>query len=322
MEHNLILTGTCAEIAQADPGLAADAAAYANRARSSATERSYSCDWRDWSRWCRERGAVPIPSSPEAVGLYLADLARNGRKVATIAHRLVAIAQAHRVAGVPLDTKHPAIREVLAGIRRTHGTHKLAKAALLTADIRRCLAVMPRSLIGTRDRAVLLLLFAGALRRSELVALEVADLSISSRRVAITIKRSKTDQAGAGATIGVPRGKRETCPVKALERWLAAAGIAEGRVFRSVDRHGRTGAAMAGAAVAGVVKRAVERIGLDPAQYSGHSGRSGFITSAMLAGADMGGIGLHARQRSIATTRAYVQAAGLLNNPAAGSIGL
>jgi integrase len=235
---------------------------------------------------------------------------------------VVAIVQAHRVAGVELDAHHPAIREVLAGIRRSHGTRKEAKTALLTPDIRRCIAATPVSLIGVRDRAVLLLLFAGALRRSELADLQVSDVHISTRRADITIGRSKTDQEGRGATIGVPRGKRATCPVRAVERWLSASGIKSGRLFRSVDRHGRIGEALSGKAVAEIVKRAVARVGLDPAKYGGHSGRSGFITQAALAGADIGAIGLHARQRSVATTRSYVQDAAALNNPAARSIGL
>src|SRR4051812_33353119 len=256
------------------------------------------------------------------VGLYISDLAAKGRKVSTISRRVVAISQAHRVAGEQMDMKHRAVREVLAGIRRTLGTRKDAKAALLTPDIRRCVTAMPVTLIGTRDRAVLLLLFAGALRRSELAALDLADVSLSSRRATITIRRSKVDQEGRGATIGIPRGKRETCPVRALERWIAAAGLVEGRLFRSVDRHGRIGQGLSGAAVAEIVKRSVARVGLDPARYSGHSGRSGFITQAAMNGADIGAIGLHARQRSVATTRDYVQAAAALNNPAAQLVGL
>jgi integrase len=255
------------------------------------------------------------------VGLYISDLAGKGRKVATISRRVVAIAQAHRVAGLQMDLKHPAIREVLAGIRRLLGTRKEAKAALLTPDIRRCVAAMPSTLIGTRDRAMLLLLFAGALRRSELAALDIADISLSSRRATITIRRSKADQEGRGATIGIPRGRRETCPVRAIEQWIDRAGLTEGRLFRSVDRHGRIGEAVSGAAVAEIVKRSVARVGLDPERYSGHSGRSGFITQAAMNGADIGAIGLHARQRSIATTRGYVQAAAL-DNPAARSVGL
>jgi hypothetical protein len=116
--------------------------------------------------------------------------------------------------------------------------------------------------------------------------------------------------------------KRDTCPVRAIEQWIAAGEITGGRLFRSVDRHGRIGNRVSGAALAEIVKRAVERIGLDPARFAGHSGRSGFITQAAMNGADLGAIGLHARQRSLATPRAYVQEAAALNNPAAKSVGL
>ena len=322
MGKNLVPPTTCSEIAQLDQALAEQAAEYARRARSDATKRAYSNDWRDWEAWCAARGIAPLPGTPQMVGLYIAELAAKGRKVATISRRVVAIAQAHRIGGGQMDLKHPAIREVLAGIRRSHGSRKEAKAALLTPDIRRCIAAMPASVIGTRDRAVLLLLFAGALRRSELAALDVSDVQLSTRRATVTIRRSKADQEGRGAAIGIPRGRRETCPVRAIEQWIEAARIQNGRLFRSVDRHGNIGDEISGAAVAEIVKRAVARIGLDPTKYSGHSGRSGFITQAAMNGADMGAIGLHARQRSIATTRAYVQEAAALNNPAAKSVGL
>jgi site-specific recombinase XerD len=324
MEQNLTPTDTSGGISHlVDPDLAEQAAGYARGARAPATLRAYAADWRNWEQWCRGCGAVPLPSTPATIGLYLTALAQSGRKVSTISRRLVAIGQAHRVAGAPIELQHPAIREVLAGIRRSLGTRKEAKAALLTSDIRRCIAAMPGAEIGTiRDRAVLLLLFAGAMRRSELAALDVPDLQMSTRRATMMIRRSKTDQVGRGAVIGIPRGKRETCPVRAVERWIAAAGVVDGALFRSVDRHGHLGERLSGAAIAAIVKRAVERIGLDPARYSSHSGRSGFITQASMNGADIGAIGLHARQRSIATTRAYVQEAAALNNPAARAIGL
>ena len=197
MNKNLVPTSTCTEIAQLDRGLIEQAAEYARAARSEATKRAYSADWRDWESWCGERGAIALPSTPEVVGLYIADLAVKGRKVSTISRRAVAICQAHHIAGEQMDMKHPAIREVLAGIRRSLGTKKEAKTALLTPDIRRCVAAMPGTLIGVRDRAVLLLLFAAALRRSELAALELADITLSSRRVTVTIRRAKPTRKAA-----------------------------------------------------------------------------------------------------------------------------
>jgi site-specific recombinase XerD len=323
MARNIIPASTYGEISHPVADLAERAADYARNARSPATLKAYSADLRDFEAWCAGVGFRPLPAAPQTVALYLTHLAGVAqRKASTIGRRLVAIGQAHKVAGHPLDLKHREIREVLAGIRRTIGTRREPKAALLTADIRRAVAAMPDDIAGIRDRALLLLLFAGALRRSELVALEVADVQLSSRRATVTIRRSKTDQEGEGARIGIPRGRRETCPVRALENWLAAAAITRGPIFRSIDRHSRIGEALSGAAVAAIVKRAVARIGLDPRQFSGHSGRSGFITQAAANGADIGAIGLHARQKSLATTRSYVQEAAALNNPAAKAIRL
>jgi site-specific recombinase XerD len=141
------------------------------------------------------------------------------------------------------------------------------------------------SLAGVRDRALLLLGFAGAFRRSELVALDVADLSFTARGVEVTIRRSKTDQEGAGRVVAIPLGSQaETCPVRSLRAWLEAAGIEAGSIFRAVNRWGRVGGRLADRDVACTVKRAAERAGLDPAAFSGHSLRAGLATSAALAG--------------------------------------
>jgi integrase len=322
VNKQLVASGTYDEISHPDMADAERAAAYAREPRAPATDRAYAADWRDWEAWCAERGASALPSVPTAVGVYLADLADRGRKASTIARRAVAITRAHRLAGVDMVMSHPTIRDVLAWVRRTHGSGKEAKTALLVSDVRRCVAAMPRTLIGARDRAVLLMLFAGAFRRSELVALDLPDIQISSRRMTVTVGRSKTDQQGQGAVIGIPRGKRETCPVRAVEQWIEAAGIKGGPLFRSVNRHGQLGPRLPDAAVAEVVKRAVGRVGLDPRKFAGHSGRSGFITQALVNGADIGAIRLHARQRSVATMRGYVQAAAAINNPGAKSVGL
>ena len=181
MNKQLVTSGTYDEISHPDVALADRAAAYAREARAPATERAYDADWRDWEAWCAAHGASAFQSVPKVVGVYLAHLAKRGRKASTIARRAVAITRAHRLAGVDMDMSHPTIRDVLARVRRTEGGGKETKTALLVSDLRRCVAAMPRSLIGARDRAVLLMLFAGALRRSELVALDLSDIQITSR---------------------------------------------------------------------------------------------------------------------------------------------
>jgi integrase len=322
VNKKLVKSGTYDEISHPDMAPAERGAAYAREARAPATDRAYAADWRDWEAWCAAHGASALPSVPRVVGVYLAHLADRGRKASTITRRAVAITRAHRRAGVDMDLSHPTIRDVLARVRRAHGRGKEAKAALLVSDLRRCVAAMPRSLIGARDRAVLLMLFAGAFRRSELVALDLPDIQISSRWMTVTVGRSKTDRQGQGAVIGIPRAKRETCPVRAVEQWIEAAGIKGGALFRSVNRHGQLGPRLPNAAVAEIVKRAVARVGLDPRKFAGHSGRSGSIIQALVNGADIGAIGLHARQRSVATMRGYVQAAAAIYNPDAKSVGL
>src|SRR5205823_5436562 len=180
-----------------------------------------------------------------------------------------AIAVAHKLAGHPLDRGHPEIAAVLSGIRRSYGSAQQAKTAIRTADLRRIVRALPASIDGVRDAAVLLVGFAGAFRRSELSALDLEDIDLSDQGLILTIRRSKTDQAGAGRQIGIPRGRsKATCPVAALERWIAAGTITGGAVFIALDR-GHVGGRLSGQAIAALVKRAVLRVGLDPQRYAG-----------------------------------------------------
>ena len=208
------------------------------------------------------RGDPPLPASPETVGTFLA--ARAGtHKAASLSMRLVAIGQAHRLAGHRLDTGHPAIRETMKGIRRVHGTAPAKKDAAVADVIRDAVGLLAKrpGLRALRDRALLLLGFAAALRRSELVALDVADVAFVAEGLILTLRRAKTDQEGRGVEIAVPFGRSErTCPVLTLRAWLEAVGIQAGPVFVSVTRHGRaTGARLSDRDVARVVKETVAR---------------------------------------------------------------
>jgi site-specific recombinase XerD len=257
--------------------LAVRAADFARTSRSAATERGYRSDWTDFADWCCVAGLIALPAAPTTVGAYLADRA-GSLKVATLNRRIAAITAAHRMAGEGFDGGHPAIARVLAGIRRVYGTQQDAKTAILTEDLRRIVRVLPASLAGLRDKAVLLVGFASACRRSELVAINLGDVKLSRAGVVITIRRSKTDQDGAGRDIGIPRSRRSgTCPVTALEDWLRESGITNGAIFRAID-HERIAGRLSGQAVAEIVKRAVLRVGLDPSKFAGHSLRSGFAT--------------------------------------------
>jgi integrase len=303
------------------------AAAFARASRSTATERAYRADWADFLAWCESVGRTPLPAEPITIGAYLSD--RSGTlKVSTLARRVAAIASAHRLSGHGLDTSHPAIANVLAGIRRTYGTRQEAKAAILTEDLRRMVRSLPQTTLwGVRDRAVLLVGFAGAFRRSELVGLNLDDFRITTAGVVITIRRSKTDQEGAGRELGIPRSKHSaTCPVAALEAWLdvakSPANPSDGPLFRSIDKGRLTQRRLTGETVAEIVKRAATRIGLDPKTVAGHSLRSGFATSAARGGADLSFIMQQTGHKNADVARRYVQRGQLLSNPASKAVKL
>jgi integrase len=309
--------------------LGARAADFARFSRSPATERAYRSDWADFAGWCDRAGLPALPAQPATVGAYLSDRAGT-LKVATLTRRIAAITAAHRMAGQGFDGGHPAIARVLGGIRRRFGSAQDAKTALLTEELRRVVRALPapgspKGLAGMRDKAILLVGFAGAFRRSELVAIDLSDLSLSSAGLVITIRRSKTDQEGAGRSVGIPRARKAspTCPVAALESWLAASRIQSdpGPVFRAID-HGKVAGRLSGHAVAEIVKRAVQRIGLDPAKFAGHSLRSGFATSAARGGADLAFIMQQTGHKNADVARRYVQAGRLLDNPASKAVRL
>jgi integrase len=197
------------------------ARAYRDAGRTEGTRRVYASAFALFKAWCGQHAASPLPADPRTVAFYLTDAADRYR-AGTLDLHLAAIAYAHRAAGLPTPTLHQAVREVRTGVRFTRGAAARGKAALLTDDLRRLLALLDQSALGLRDRALLLLGFDGAFRRSELVSLDVEDLEFSSRGIRVNLRRSKTDQEAQGRPVGVPYGVTpETCPVQAIERWLA-----------------------------------------------------------------------------------------------------
>ena len=297
---------------------------YADAAKAPNTLRAYRADWRDFAARCEAHALPPMPATPETVALYLSALAATGYRTSTLQRRLSAISQAHQLAGHESPTKSAGVRTVWAGIRRTHGSAQEGKAPALTADVAAMIGALPTTLIGTRDRALLLLGFAGAFRRSELVALDVRDLTTTREGLVVTLRRSKTDQEGQGRRLGIPYGANAaTCPVRALHAWLKASGIATGPLFRSVDKHGRLGAArLSDKAVALVVKRAAAAAGLDPARYAGHSLRAGLATSAAAAGISKRSIMDQTGHRSVTMVRKYIREGSLFRDNAAAKVGL
>jgi len=249
---------------------------YARESRAPNTRRAYRADWADFTAWCQTQSRTALPASPETLVLYLSDRA-DTLKTATLQRRLTAIAQAHKAADLETPTTDRAVRRVMTGIRRQNGTAQEGKAPAVTREIRAMVDHLPPTLRGQRDRALLLLGFAGAFRRSELVSLDVGDLAWNEDGLTARLRRSKTDQEGAGRTVGIPYGsKPATCPVRAVRAWLAAAEITDGPLFRGVDPHNNLRRTrLSDKTVARVVKAAAEAAGFDPMHYASHSLRAG-----------------------------------------------
>jgi integrase len=257
------------------------------------------------------------------VAAYIAECAGH-LKPGSIQRRLNAIAEAHKAAGVESPTHAAIVRNTLKGIRRTLGTAPAQKAAALTNDIRAMVDAADDGLIGARDRALILLGFAGAFRRSELVGLEVEDCAFGKDGLTVTLRRSKTDQTGEGRKIGIPYGANpDTCPVRNLQEWISQAGISTGPLFRSINRHGQVQAGrLSGIDVARVVKKLAERAGLDASKYAGHSLRAGHATSAAIAGASERSIMRQTGHRSVQMVRRYIRDGSLFRENSAGKLGL
>lgn len=299
---------------------------YQDAADAPATLRAYAGDLANYAAWCELHGLAAMPATPEVVGAYLA-AAGEGYALPTLRRRVAAIARACGVAGHPLDTRHPAIRETLRGIGRRHGQPARRAAALTTAEVKALGRACGTGLAGARDRAMLLLGFAGALRRSELVGLDMAHVTWTDDGLRLRIGRSKTDPDGAGADIAIPRGRAPaTCPVAALQAWLTAAGIDDGPLFRKVNRGGAVEPARLGAdAVRSILRKRAALAGLQSTldePISPHGLRAGFVTTAYRHGVPDEEIMGHTRHRSLATMRGYVRRAKLSQSSPAGKLGL
>jgi site-specific recombinase XerD len=286
---------------------------YAGRSKSAATIRAYASGWRDFLTFCEQRQASPLPASEQTVAAYLAALADGGAKAATIARRLVVISQAHKAADLPSPTSSSLVRRTHAGIRRSIGTAQLCKAPAKVDELKLMLGVVPETRVGLRDRALLLLGFAGAFRRSELVSLHVTDLEFSQAGLIVTLRKSKTDQERRSRRLGIPFGSSEkTCPVRVVKTWLDAARIGSGPVFRSLDRFQRVQPKRLSAErMALIVKRRAKQAGLDPARYAGHPLRAGLATSAAAGGASERTIMAQTGHRSADMVLRYIREANL-----------
>lgn len=297
---------------------------YINQSKADNTKKSYQTDWKQFTAWCELHGLQSLPADPQTVALYITNETHVGRKTSTIQRRLSSISQAHQAMNYDSPTLNSLVRSTWKGIKNTYGTKQEGKKPLLIEHVRVIMEILPDTLLGLRDRALILVDYAGAFRRSELVSIDMTDVEFNTDGLVVTIRRSKGDQEGAGEKVGIPYGSTPaTCPVRALQAWLDKSGITEGAVFRSVNRHGQLQPkGLSDKAVALIVKRAVELIGLNPAEYAGHSTRSGLATSAAKAGVSERVIMKQTRHKSTQMVRRYIKDGELFVENAAARIGL
>jgi integrase len=282
---------------------------------SATTRRAYIQDLDHFLRW----GGV-IPAQDAMVANYLASHA-NSLSVATLERRIASIAKAHVSQSYTSPTRSELVRATLRGIKRARGTAQKQAKPLIKEDLFSILGVMGSTTIDARDQALLLLGFAGGFRRSELVAVNCTDIEQVRQGIVVHIRRSKTDQEGAGRKIGIPFGRGRWCVVTALRLWIERARIEVGPVFRGVDRHGHVlSRSMSGAAVSFVVRKRAAAIGLDPLEYSGHSLRAGLATSAAAAGVSSWKIRQQTGHASDAMLARYIRAGELFVDNAAGAL--
>ena len=308
---------------------------YHEKALSENTRRAYQHGWEDFVQFCEEHGFPLMPSTEQAVVLFLTERARR-LSPSTLNQRLSAIQHVHDERDEESPTRSKAVRDVMRGIRRDEDNAPRQAKPLLTADVKAMVDALPigsgaagtgkgpKRLRALRDRALILIGFAGALRRSELAALRREDVEERADGLLVTIPESKTDQEGKGQQIAIRRVGGDYCPPGALKTWTEAAGIEEGALFRGVRQSGELRPnAVTGKTVGAVVRGAAERCGLaDTGRITGHSLRAGHITQASKAGVPNGLIQAHSRHKSDRAFREYVRPEKLMENTPSAELGL
>jgi len=275
------------------------------------TRRAYEQSWRAFGEWCAERRVSPLPAAPETLVAYITYMNKAGKKPATISRALAAISVTHGLKGHESPRKSQLVQRAWRGVCRTRGLAPTRKAPVTDKLLDQVVGTIPtNTLLGLRNRALILFGFAAALRRSELVAVKVEHLTLEEKGCRLWIPRSKTDQSGHGAEVYVPRWDDALCPVKALEEWLEYARIRSGPVFRAVGRWEHVGEEpLDDRMVALVVQKAVKDAGFDPRAFGGHSLRAGLATSAAEKGTPADAIMKHTRHKSHAMVFQYIRRA-------------
>ena len=292
------------------------------------TVRAYKSDFKDFGLFCVQNGFKNLPTNPKIVSLYLTHLSTKEVKLSTIKRRLVSIGVIHKMKGHYLDTKHPVIVENLMGIKRRKGTVQKGKKPILINDLQKILKVIDeqssKDIKKLRDKSIILVGFSGGFRRNEIVSLDYEDLDFVHEGVKITIKRSKTDQFGEGSLKALPYFKDSLyCPVTILNRWLNVSKITKGALFRRFSKGSKlTNYRLTDQTVALLIKNYLDIAGIESKNYSGHSLRSGFATSAAESGAEERSIMAMTGHKSTEMVRRYIKEANLFKNNALSKIKL
>lgn len=288
-------------------------------ARSQNTRKSYESDWKSFVSWCQDNDVPSLPSNPAVVILYIDDMAESNKKVSTIKRHITSISQKHQEKGFESPTKHNDVRLHVRAIENDIGTRQKQAQAATATIVKKFCDHLPNNLKGLRDRAILQIGLAGALRRSEIAAIKVEDIEFHEEGLTILIAKSKSDQSGKGTLIGIEYGQYPYCPVRTLQAWLKTSEIKNGHIFRSMNKAGKILDPITDKSIERIIKGAAKRSGFDDTAFSGHSLRRGFITDAKKNKMDEYDIMQHTRHKSIETMRRYIDKTDVFkNNPTKG----
>ena len=290
------------------------------------TVRAYKSDFKDFGIFCSQNGFKSLPTDPKIVSLYLTHLSIKDAKMSTLKRRLVSIGVIHRLKGYYLDTKHPSIIENIMGIKRRKGSIQKSKKPILISSLIKIINVIDeqtkKELKKIRDRTIILIGFSGGFRRNEIVSLNYDDLDFVPEGLKINLRRSKTDQFGEGFTKALPYfDNSKYCPVVSLKKWIEFSKITSGPVFRKfVKGLNLSEKRLTDQTVALLIKEYLQLAGIDSKNYSGHSLRSGFATSAAESGAEERSIMAMTGHKSTEMVRRYIKEANLFKNNALNKI--
>jgi len=299
---------------------------YAREAIPENTRRAYAADWHGFLLWCTEYGRSPLPAHEQTIVLYLTDLAET-HKISSLRRKTAAISVAHQLASFASPTRSADVRLALRGIARSQaadGHSRRQATPLLVEDVIAMARACNDDLRGKRDAALILVGFAGGFRRSELVSLRFEDLQRTPEGILLRLRRSKTDQTGEGAEKAIFFGRTPSrCPVLRLESWTVAAGIEHGPLFPRIRKGGRvTDTALTPQSVTNILRERAEQAGIEPQRISGHSLRAGFVTQALISGADYPSIARQTGHRGMQTIMQYDRGRSRFAGNAAQNLGL